>query len=258
MRHSVLLYGRRHVTPEVRASCPSLPLPRVYGERRGFESRASAHTALAAELPEAGPPHGARSRRRFAGEDVRADLSSAEGAVCAVRSLFAASRAIADTTVVDAPDVRFAKSGETSIAYATVGDGPFRPGGRDPGPRDAHGRHRRCDGRRRIETGGDHRLLGRRADDPPVHGELSRANGRGGSVRLQGLLRCNRRLPVGVHLGGTGRGHPRGSRHGRHARVAERGISSSSPRASRPTRRSGGGGGGLVLTSASPGAAVAL
>jgi class 3 adenylate cyclase len=32
---------------------------------------------------------------------------------------------MADTTAVDAPDVRFAKSGDTSIAYATVGDGPF-------------------------------------------------------------------------------------------------------------------------------------
>ena len=31
----------------------------------------------------------------------------------------------AHTTVVDAPDVRFAKSGDTNIAYATVGDGPF-------------------------------------------------------------------------------------------------------------------------------------
>jgi hypothetical protein len=26
---------------------------------------------------------------------------------------------------VDAPDVRFAKSGDISIAYATVGEGPF-------------------------------------------------------------------------------------------------------------------------------------
>jgi class 3 adenylate cyclase len=32
---------------------------------------------------------------------------------------------MADTTVVDAPDVRFARSGDISIAYATVGDGPF-------------------------------------------------------------------------------------------------------------------------------------
>jgi class 3 adenylate cyclase/pimeloyl-ACP methyl ester carboxylesterase len=30
-----------------------------------------------------------------------------------------------DTTAVDAPDVRFAKSGDISIAYATAGDGPF-------------------------------------------------------------------------------------------------------------------------------------
>jgi class 3 adenylate cyclase len=32
---------------------------------------------------------------------------------------------IQDTTIVDAPKVRFTKSGETNIAYATVGDGPF-------------------------------------------------------------------------------------------------------------------------------------
>ena len=32
---------------------------------------------------------------------------------------------MADTTAMDAPDVCFAKSGEISIAYATVGDGPF-------------------------------------------------------------------------------------------------------------------------------------
>jgi pimeloyl-ACP methyl ester carboxylesterase len=32
---------------------------------------------------------------------------------------------MADTTAVEAPDVRFAKSGDISIAYATVGDGPF-------------------------------------------------------------------------------------------------------------------------------------
>ena len=32
---------------------------------------------------------------------------------------------MADTTAVDAPDVRFAKSGDINIAYATVGDGPF-------------------------------------------------------------------------------------------------------------------------------------
>ena len=34
-------------------------------------------------------------------------------------------RSIVNTRAVDAPDVRFAKSGEVSIAYATVGDGPF-------------------------------------------------------------------------------------------------------------------------------------
>ena len=32
---------------------------------------------------------------------------------------------MADTKAVDAPDVRFAKSGDTNVAYATVGDGPF-------------------------------------------------------------------------------------------------------------------------------------
>jgi class 3 adenylate cyclase len=37
----------------------------------------------------------------------------------------AEGRSIAETTAVDAPDVRFAKSGDVSIAYATVGDGPF-------------------------------------------------------------------------------------------------------------------------------------
>jgi len=36
-----------------------------------------------------------------------------------------ASVSSAHTTVVDAPDVRFAKSGDINIAYATVGDGPF-------------------------------------------------------------------------------------------------------------------------------------
>ena len=32
---------------------------------------------------------------------------------------------MADNAAVEAPDVRFAKSGDISIAYATVGDGPF-------------------------------------------------------------------------------------------------------------------------------------
>jgi pimeloyl-ACP methyl ester carboxylesterase/class 3 adenylate cyclase len=36
-----------------------------------------------------------------------------------------AYRSIAETRAVDAPEVRFTKSGGTNIAYATVGDGPF-------------------------------------------------------------------------------------------------------------------------------------
>lgn len=43
----------------------------------------------------------------------------------AVVSHLKCSVSLAQTTVVDAPEVRFAKSGDTSIAYATVGDGPF-------------------------------------------------------------------------------------------------------------------------------------
>jgi pimeloyl-ACP methyl ester carboxylesterase len=39
--------------------------------------------------------------------------------------LIAATRSMTDTMAVDAPDVRFAKSGDINIAYATVGDGPF-------------------------------------------------------------------------------------------------------------------------------------
>jgi len=43
----------------------------------------------------------------------------------AVGLRIAVTRSMAETTAVDAPDVRFAKSGDISIAYATVGDGPF-------------------------------------------------------------------------------------------------------------------------------------
>src|SRR5262249_60025740 len=50
---------------------------------------------------------------------------SCRNASLAARCDIAASRLMADTTAMDAPDVRFAKSGDISIAYATVGDGPF-------------------------------------------------------------------------------------------------------------------------------------
>jgi hypothetical protein len=52
------------------------------------------------------------------GPDV---ITKCKGAV----RLLAPAKGSVDTTAVDAPEVRYAKSGDVSIAYAVVGDGPF-------------------------------------------------------------------------------------------------------------------------------------
>ena len=43
----------------------------------------------------------------------------------AIATALAPEMGLADTTFVEAPEVRFAKSGDVNIAYSMVGDGPF-------------------------------------------------------------------------------------------------------------------------------------
>ena len=102
------------------------------------------------------------------------------------------------------PDLRAARVVRAADPLRQARDGALRPGRRAPRLRRAHGRRPRRDGRRRLRIGRAVRLLGGRAAERPLRGDVPEQGPGARPLRLlREAARPRRGLPVGPDTGGA-------------------------------------------------------